>query len=61
VSVRRAARAVTALAVTALLAGCAGEPSAWTHNQQDDCERRGGVWRTTLGFCEFQSGGAGSM
>jgi len=52
---------VTALAVTALLAGCAGEPSAWTHNQQDDCERRGGVWRTTLGFCEFQSGGAGSM
>ncbi|OLB94306.1 MAG: hypothetical protein AUH30_17995 [Candidatus Rokubacteria bacterium 13_1_40CM_68_15] len=55
-----AARAVTIVVVTALLAGCAtAETSAWTLNQQSDCERRGGVWRTTLGFCEYQSGGGG--
>jgi len=48
--------------VTALLAGCASaEPSAWILNQQSDCERRGGVWRASLGLCEYQSDGGAAM
>jgi len=62
VTVGRAAHAATMIIVTALLAGCAtGEPSVWNQDPQRDCEARGGGWRATLGFCEYQSGGAGSM
>jgi hypothetical protein len=48
--------------VTVFLAGCASAaPSPWILNQQSDCERRGGVWRATLGLCEYQSDGGAAM
>ena len=54
-------RAVVVVLVSALAAGCAEMgTAAWAANPQSDCERRGGVWRTSLGFCEYQGGSGGS-
>jgi len=55
------ARAALAVLAVALAAGCAEmETSTWASNPQGDCERRGGVWRVSLGFCEYQGGSGGS-
>ena len=58
---RNVARAALVVLVVALTAGCAAtQTSAWASNPRDDCERRGGVWRVALGFCEYQGGSGGS-
>ena len=47
--------------VSVIAAGCAASgTTAWASNPQSDCERRGGVWRPSLGFCEYQGGSGGS-
>ena len=63
VTARRSPTARAAMIViAALLAGCAtASPSLWDLNRQSDCERRGGVWRPTLGLREYQSDGGAAM
>jgi hypothetical protein len=53
-------RVLLALAVGALLTGCAGLPQGPTYTDAElraICERQGGWWRGALipGYCEYQT------
>jgi hypothetical protein len=45
------------LVLMAVIAGCADMPTAPVMSAQQECERSGGIWRSS--FCERASGGGG--
>jgi hypothetical protein len=45
------------LVLMAVIAGCADMPTAPVMSAQQECERSGGIWRSS--FCERGSGGGG--
>jgi len=60
---RRLGGALLALAVCALLTGCAGLPQGPTYTEPElkaICERQGGWWRGNLikDYCEYQTASA---
>jgi hypothetical protein len=47
------------LVLMAVIAGCADMATAPVMSAQQECERSGGMWRTSTNFCERASGGGG--